>query len=71
MTTFVLIDYENVQPTDLALLRGGDFKVRLFLGAHRGIRSADEAPQVKGRRRPALSWHRKHPLGEARTLRRW
>ena len=33
MTThFVLIDYENVQPKELALLRGGPFKVKLFSG---------------------------------------
>jgi PIN domain len=31
-TTFVLIDYENVQPTELSLLRGDRFKVKLFLG---------------------------------------
>jgi hypothetical protein len=31
---FVLIDYENVQPTDLAPLRGGPLKVKVFLGAH-------------------------------------
>ena len=31
-TNYVLIDYENVQPTDLALLRDGPFKVRVFLG---------------------------------------
>jgi hypothetical protein len=31
-TNYVLIDYENVQPTDLALLREGPFKVRVFLG---------------------------------------
>jgi hypothetical protein len=30
---YVLIDYENVQPTDLALLREGPFKVKVFLGA--------------------------------------
>ncbi len=33
-TNYVLIDYENVQPTDLALLREGPFKVKVFLGAH-------------------------------------
>ena len=33
-TNYVLIDYENVQPSDLALLRDGPFKVRVFLGAH-------------------------------------
>jgi len=35
MTThFVLIDYENVQPKELGALRGGPFKVKLFLGAN-------------------------------------
>ncbi len=33
-TNYVLIDYENVQPTDLALLRDGPFKVKVFLGAN-------------------------------------
>ena len=33
-TNFVLIDYENVQPKDLAPLAGGSFKLRLFLGAN-------------------------------------
>jgi hypothetical protein len=33
-TNDVLIDYENVQPTDLALLREGPFKVKVFLGAN-------------------------------------
>jgi hypothetical protein len=33
-TSFVLIDYENVQPTELALLRGSRFKVKVFLGAN-------------------------------------
>lgn len=31
-TNYVLVDYENVQPRDLGLLKGGPFKVRLFLG---------------------------------------
>jgi len=31
-TNYVLIDYENVQPTDLALLKDGPFKVKVFLG---------------------------------------
>src|SRR5687768_4685602 len=29
---YVLIDYENVQPKDLALLQKGSFKVKVFLG---------------------------------------
>lgn len=33
-TNHILIDYENVQPTDLALLRDGPFKVKVFLGAN-------------------------------------
>jgi hypothetical protein len=33
-TNFVLVDYENVQPTDLGLLRNGPFKVKVFLGAN-------------------------------------
>ncbi len=33
-TNYVLIDYENVQPMDLALLRDGHFKVKVFLGAN-------------------------------------
>lgn len=32
MTNYVLIDYENVQPKDLALLKDGPFKVKVFLG---------------------------------------
>ncbi|MCF8176620.1 MAG: hypothetical protein K9K30_15385 [Burkholderiaceae bacterium] len=31
-TNFVLIDFENVQPKDLGLLKDGPFKVKLFLG---------------------------------------
>lgn len=33
-THYVLIDYENVQPSDLALLRDKPFKVKVFLGAN-------------------------------------
>lgn len=33
-TNLVLIDYENVQPTDLALLCEGPFQVKIFLGAN-------------------------------------
>ena len=31
-TNFVLVDFENVQPDDLGLLKDGPFKVKLFLG---------------------------------------
>jgi len=34
--TYILVDFENVQPqvTDLALLRGDEFRVRIFHGVH-------------------------------------
>uniref|UniRef100_UPI0040562E4A PIN domain-containing protein n=1 Tax=Candidatus Electronema sp. TaxID=2698783 RepID=UPI0040562E4A len=31
-SNYVLIDYENVQVQSLALLKGGEFQVRVFLG---------------------------------------
>lgn len=31
-TNYVLVDYENVQPNDLSLLRSGPFRIKLFLG---------------------------------------
>jgi hypothetical protein len=33
-TNYVLIDYENVQPKDVALLHGHAFKVLVFIGAN-------------------------------------
>ena len=33
-TNYVLIDYENVQPKDVALLHGHSFKVLVFIGAN-------------------------------------
>lgn len=33
-TNYILIDYENVQPTDVAMLRDGPFRVKVFLGAN-------------------------------------
>lgn len=31
-TNYVLVDFENVQPPDIALLKDGPFKVKIFLG---------------------------------------
>jgi hypothetical protein len=31
-TEHILIDYENVQPSDLALVDSGPFRVKIFLG---------------------------------------
>lgn len=39
-TNYVLIDYENVQPDDLTLLRNGPFKVKVFLGPHQAKKVA-------------------------------
>lgn len=33
-TDFVLVDFENVQPKDVASLTGGAYKIKVFLGAH-------------------------------------
>jgi hypothetical protein len=33
MTEFVLIDYENVQPTEFTRLQGGPFQIKIFVGA--------------------------------------
>jgi hypothetical protein len=32
-TDFVLVDFENVQPKDVASLNGGPYKIKVFLGA--------------------------------------
>ncbi len=34
-TNFVLIDFENVQPQDISLLKNGTFKVKIFTGPQR------------------------------------
>ena len=31
-TNFVLVDFENVQPKDIGLLKDGPFKVKVYLG---------------------------------------
>lgn len=42
-TNYVLIDFENVQPKDLALLKADHFKVKIFLGANQTKISVDLA----------------------------
>src|SRR3546814_1591730 len=32
-TNYILIDYENVQPKNLALLEGDHFRVKVFIGS--------------------------------------
>ena len=36
-TNYVLVDFENVQPDNLELLKGGKFKIRMFVGAKQKI----------------------------------
>lgn len=33
-TNIILVDFENVQPKDIGLLKDGPFKVKVFLGPH-------------------------------------
>jgi len=32
-TSYIFIDFENVQPKDLALLKGREYKAMIFVGA--------------------------------------
>jgi hypothetical protein len=46
---YVLIDYENVPVKSLALLKGEDFRVYVFLGSKNNNISADLAIAMQGR----------------------
>ena len=46
-TDFILIDFENVQPDSLALLRGRDFKIMVFLGAAQAKLPTDLACELQ------------------------
>jgi len=73
---YVLIDHENVQPKDLALLNGQSLKVIVFLGANQTKVSADLAMalqarghdgayvRIDGNGRNALDMHIASYLGE-------
>ena len=47
-THFILIDFENVQPANLALLRGGEFKIFVFIGATQSKLPTDLACELQG-----------------------
>lgn len=36
-TNFVLVDFENVQPRNMGLLKGGPFHIKVFLGKRQGL----------------------------------
>jgi hypothetical protein len=71
----IFIDFENVQPKDLALLKGRDFKVVIFVGATQAklptefaiavqaLGPAAEYVQIDGSGRNALDFHIAYYLG--------
>lgn len=73
-TNYVLVDFENVQPDNLDLLRGGQFKIKVFVGANQKI-SVDVAKalqafgadaeyiQIEGNGKNALDFHIAYYIG--------
>ena len=47
MTSFVLVDYENVQPKDVSRLNGGRYKIKVFLGAKQAKLAVDMASALQ------------------------
>ena len=74
-TNFVLVDLENVQPTNIGLLYGGPFKIKLFLGATQSKISVElaralqpfgpdvECIQIDGNGPNALDFHIAYYVG--------
>jgi hypothetical protein len=75
-TEFVLVDFENVQPKDLALLNGASHKIKIFLGTHQtkipvamaralqAFGSDVEYVQVNGNGNNALDFHIAYYIGK-------
>jgi hypothetical protein len=73
--SYIFIDFENVQPKDLALLRGRDLRVMIFVGATQAklptefaiavqaLGPAAEYVQIEGSGRNALDFHIAYYLG--------
>ena len=74
-THFVLFDFENVQPADVALLKGSPFTVKVFVGVHqkkiplemvRALQTlgpAAEYIEIAGSGRNALDFHIAYYIG--------
>jgi hypothetical protein len=74
-TNFVLIDFENVQPKDLASLNGGRYKIKVFLGAQQakiplaiaralqGLGPHAEYIQINGNGNNAVDFHIAYYIG--------
>ena len=75
-TNYILIDYENVQPKSLAVLKGHDFKVIVFVGANQtkipidlakamqALGSSGEYIIISGNGPNALDFHIAYYIGE-------
>ena len=75
-TNYLLIDYENVQPKNLAALNGTKFKVMVFLGANQtkvpvefakalqALGTDAEYIQISGNGNNALDFHIAFTMGE-------
>ena len=73
---FVMVDFENVQPSNMGLLRGGPFKIKVFLGASQAKISLEMAQalqtfgddaeyiQVVGNAKDALDFHIAYYIGK-------
>ena len=75
-TDIVLIDFENTRPKDISALDGGDFKIKVFLGARQGKIPLDiarafqvfgasvEYIQIEGGGSNALDFHIAYYIGQ-------
>jgi hypothetical protein len=75
-TNFILIDFENVQPEDLSLLRGSHFNILVFVGVQQTklpralvfqLQSLGDQAQyvaIEGSGRNALDFHLAYYLGQ-------
>lgn len=55
MTSYILVDFENVQPKELSALKGGGFKVMVFVGPAQTSVKVDLAEQLHEFAPPGLS----------------
>ena len=74
-TSFVLVDFENVQPKNMGLLKGGPFKIKVFVGASQAKVSLEMAQtlqafgddaqyiQIAGNGSNALDFHIAYYIG--------
>jgi hypothetical protein len=58
--TYILVDFENVQPTDMGLLTGEQYQLMIFRGAHQKKLDFDiaEAIQPLGQRVRYIQSHK-------------